>query len=882
MPETTIFIVEDEAIVAADLTGKLTSLGYTVCGSTAFGEDALALVQERCPDLVLMDIRLAGAMDGVEAAERIRRECDVPVIYLTAHSDRTTLDRAKRTEPFGFILKPFDERELELHIEMALYKHQAERKLRDSEQRWATTLASIGDAVIACDTAGNVTFLNPVAAALTGWAPAAAQGQPVAQVFRIISEVTHEPAEDLVARVLRENRVVELANHTALVTCDGRAVPVEDSAAPILDAAGRVVGVVIVFHDVTEKRRAEEALQESEARIRKLGDNLPDGAIYRYLHAPDGTVHFEFISAGIERIIGVPPAEILADAAALHGTILPEDMTRLMVAEAASRDQLTRFEMEVRQRHRQTGEVRWSLLRSMPTRLADGSTVWDGLQLDITERKRIEEALRESEERFQLSMEATNDGLWDWSLTTDEAYFSPAYYRILGYEVNEFPATGASWKALIHPDDYERTQQIHQECIEGHRESFEVEYRMQAKDGGWRWILGRGKCVARDDRGRAMRMVGTYVDITARQQAAEERERLLAESEATFAAIADGIIVYDTHGQIVRMNAEAWRLSGYTVEDAERPSHERMALLRMSRADGTPFAVEETPMHRALQRQEIVVGETMVLHLREHTHWVSASAAPIMREGGQILGVIVTLTDITRLHEMQEQMKTFIHMVSHDLRAPLTITNGYVDLLQEHLAVHPDPMVQMSTEAIQRAVKRMDAMIDDLVTVARLEGGQLILQCTPLDLTAWLPDFLARSSALLDPRRLRLEMPATLPTLLADADRLERILTNLISNALKYSDPDTPVQVRVYAQDGAIHLAIADQGPGIAPEHVAHLFEKFYRADSSRKAEGIGLGLYITHLLVAAHGGQTRVESVPGKGSTFSVTLPVAATAAAP
>ncbi len=136
MPDISILIVEDEAIVAADLAAKLRRLGYTVCGSAERGEDALDLARERCPDLVLMDIRLAGEMDGVETAERIRRECDVPVIYLTAHSDRVTLDRAKRTEPFGYLLKPFDELELETHIEMALYKHQAEETLREGEERF--------------------------------------------------------------------------------------------------------------------------------------------------------------------------------------------------------------------------------------------------------------------------------------------------------------------------------------------------------------------------------------------------------------------------------------------------------------------------------------------------------------------------------------------------------------------------------------------------------------------------------------------------------------------------------------------------------------------------------------------------------------------------
>ena len=132
MPDASILIVEDETIVAEDLAKKLRRLTYTVAGVTGSGEEALTLARDLRPSLVLMDIRLAGDMDGIEAAERIRREFDLPVVYLTASSDRATIQRAKITEPFGFILKPFEDRELESHIEMALYKHQAERKLRES------------------------------------------------------------------------------------------------------------------------------------------------------------------------------------------------------------------------------------------------------------------------------------------------------------------------------------------------------------------------------------------------------------------------------------------------------------------------------------------------------------------------------------------------------------------------------------------------------------------------------------------------------------------------------------------------------------------------------------------------------------------------------
>ena len=208
-------------------------------------------------------------MDGIEAAEAIRSQHDVPVVYLTAHSDAATLGRAKLTGPFGYILKPFEERELAIQIEMALYQHQADRQLRQQREWLRVTLTSIGDAVIATDATLRITFVNPVAESLTGWPADEAVGRPLTSVFRIINEQTGRPLEEPVTRALRESRVVELANHAAVVTKDGRTIPIEDSAAPILDASGQVIGAVLVFHDVTEKRRAEEALRKEHDELEK-------------------------------------------------------------------------------------------------------------------------------------------------------------------------------------------------------------------------------------------------------------------------------------------------------------------------------------------------------------------------------------------------------------------------------------------------------------------------------------------------------------------------------------------------------------------------------------------------------------------------------------
>src|SRR6185436_13255810 len=174
--------------------------------------------------------------------EQIRQECHRPIVFLTAYSDEETVKRATSTEPFGYLLKPFEDAQLRTTIEMALYKHAAEQKLRASERRFAATLSSIGDAVIATDAQGRVTFMNPVAEALTGWPRQEAAGRPLPDVFCIVNEDTREILEDPGAEVLRLGAVIGLANHTALLARDGRELPIDDCGSPIIDESGGIIG----------------------------------------------------------------------------------------------------------------------------------------------------------------------------------------------------------------------------------------------------------------------------------------------------------------------------------------------------------------------------------------------------------------------------------------------------------------------------------------------------------------------------------------------------------------------------------------------------------------------------------------------------------------
>jgi PAS domain S-box-containing protein len=385
MTAARVLIVEDERVVARHIQTRLAHLGYDTVGITGSGEEAVRLAAELRPDLVLMDIRLDGPMDGVAAAQQIRDRSQVPVVYLTAYADDDTLRRARVTEPFGYVLKPFDERELRTAVEMALYKHQAERRLRDSERRYAVTLSSIGDGVIATDGTGRVTFLNPAAEALTGWPRDEAAGRPVAEVFRLADERTRAPAEDPVTKVLRDGAAVGLANHTLLLRRDGHAVPIDDSGAPIRDDSGALAGAVLVFHDVTERRRAEEELRHSRQRYETLVNSV-DGIVWE---ADARTFHFTFVSRQAERILGHPPARWLAQPNFWQDHLHPEDRHHAVAVRQAATHDHRDYHLSYRMWAADGREV-W--LEDRVHVVAEGRDVvaLRGVMVDVTQERRLE------------------------------------------------------------------------------------------------------------------------------------------------------------------------------------------------------------------------------------------------------------------------------------------------------------------------------------------------------------------------------------------------------------------------------------------------------------------------------------------------------------
>jgi PAS domain S-box-containing protein len=259
-----ILVVEDESIISDDIRQSLQNLGYAVPSIASSGKEAIEKVEKTNPDLVLMDIMLDSEMDGIEAANQIRTRFHIPVIYLTAYSDEKLMERAKITEPHGYIIKPFNNRELQTNIEIALYKHKMEKKLKESEQRLSATINGMGEGVIATDEKGVIEIMNPFAEALTGWRKEDALGKRLDEVFNIISEGMDKKVEDPVAKVIREDSFYGLADNTFLISKNGIKTPVDIIGSLIKDDRNNIAGAVFIFADITERKKAEEIRIESE------------------------------------------------------------------------------------------------------------------------------------------------------------------------------------------------------------------------------------------------------------------------------------------------------------------------------------------------------------------------------------------------------------------------------------------------------------------------------------------------------------------------------------------------------------------------------------------------------------------------------------------
>ncbi len=265
-----ILIVEDESITALELKDRLNVMGYHVAAICATGNTALTTVQKVKPDIILMDIILRGKLDGIETAASIRNIADIPILFLTAHSDQKTLARAMRISPFGYILKPFREKELSMTIGLALQHHRMDAAIRKSETRLQAVLSRIGAAVISTDRDGRITFINSAAVKYTGITPEEAAGKKFSTVIKMVSRISRQPVDSTIKKIAEIDSIGHYPDQVILLSADDSEREIEGITDPVRDMRGQVTGYTFIFHDVTEKNRIKESIEHSR-KLESLG-----------------------------------------------------------------------------------------------------------------------------------------------------------------------------------------------------------------------------------------------------------------------------------------------------------------------------------------------------------------------------------------------------------------------------------------------------------------------------------------------------------------------------------------------------------------------------------------------------------------------------------
>ncbi len=775
--------------------------------------------------------------------------------------------------------------EAKANLELRVRERTADLKasiedVRLSREQYAVTLASIGDGVITTDSQCGVRFLNAEAERLTGWQRSEAVGRPLSEVFPIICEGTRERIEDPARKVLELKTTVGLANHTVLLSRTGKEIPIADSAAPIRDAAGNILGVVLVFRDCTAEREKEMALRERVAlteQLRKVAESTP-GVICSFLQRADGSMCFPYASPGIEEFYGLSPEDLAQDASPIFHLMAPEDAERVRETIEESRRTLSRWACEFRVNSPARGEL-WIEGRSMPQLLPDGSVLWHGFLQDVTERHHMELRVRGGEARLAAIVHSALNGIISVDDQQNIILFNPAAEQIFGWK--EAEALGRPLDQFI-PSRYRAAHRRHI------RKFGEVEIsgrKMGQREG----IFGLRKSgeefpleasISHVEFGGKRVYTVILRDITEVKKAEEELKQ-----QASLLDLVP-VLVRDLDNRIVFWSRGAEKLYGFTKEKAlGRVSHDLL------RTEGP------LPMHyldQILRDTGVWEGELLQRTQDGGSVYVASQWVLHRDSRGNPVRILEVNADITaRRHaeevqtrsQKMEALGTLAGGIAHDFNNILLAIHGNVNLAMADVPEHHP--VQQSLSEILKAGTRASELVKRILAFSRpQEQKKQAVQLQPV-----IEEVLKLMRATL-PARIQIvtQFTADLPAAKVDAGQIYQVVVNLATNAAHaIGEKNGVIEVRLDAVNVSsddtraaanlkagryVRLFVGDNGCGMDRATLNRIFDPFFT--TKKQGEGTGLGLSVVHGIVSSHDGAISVTSHPGEGSAFHVYFPVA------
>ncbi|WP_406696320.1 PAS domain S-box protein [Singulisphaera sp. Ch08] len=834
-------------------------------------EELRAALAQGTWEVALWDYTLPG-FDSMAALPLLQQTAeDLPYIVVTGTLGEEQAAQLMRAGADDYLLKTNLAR-LAPAVERTLREAAVRRAHRAAEReayRLAAIVQSSQDAIIGTTLEGTITSWNPAAERLFGYTAAETVGQ---SINLIIPPGLQEEERSILERLRWGERVEHF--ETVRGSKEGRRIPISLTVSPLRDDAGRVVGASKVARDITERRRAEAALHESEVRFHNMADHAPV-----MIWVTDATGACTYLNECWCRLTGMRPEQGFG--AGRWEAVHPDDREKMLSVFRAASERREPFRLAFRLR-RHDGDYRWAIDSGAPRLGASWEFLgYVGSVLDVTEEKCKEEALRRSESLLAEAQQLAHLGSWNWDLTSGAFHWSDEHYRIFGFEPQEPPITLDRALDRVHPEDRARFQDLFDQTIRDRR-PYECTFRLILDDGAVRIVQSRGR-PAVNEGDELVRMFGTIQDVTERTQT----EQALRESEERFQvalSASPGIVVF---GQDMALRY-TWAYNpqfGDTVED----------LLGKTDAEilNQEDAARVTAVKRRVLHGGVRVREEMTI-TREETRTYDLTVEPLRDPSGQVTGITCVAVDITHRKRLEKALlrakeaaeaanrakDEFLANVSHEIRTPFGAILGMTELVLDTSLTDDQ---RQCLETVKSEADSLLHLVEELLDFEKIEAGKLDLVPADFSLRTMMADTLRALAERARMKGLELEWivePDVPDALVGDADRLRQVLLNLVSNAVKFTKRGE-VAARVQVVEGpapgeeiVLRFTVRDTGIGIPPDARERIFRAFEQADSSTTREfgGTGLGLTISARLVGLIGGEIRVESEPGEGSTFAFT----------
>ncbi len=681
---------------------------------------------------------------------------------------------------------------------------------------------------------------------------------------------------------------------------DGQLRWLETNKVPLHDAKGNVIGVLGTAEDVTERKQAEELLKEYNQSLEREVARRTHELEEKNALLQQEQEKFTTVLDSLEALVYVADMQthevLFANryAREMTGHQLTGEICWQTIQDQTGPCEFCTNPKLVDAQGHPTGVYRWEWFNEKLGRwfyLQDRAVPWTNGHLvrleiatDITERKQTEEALQTSEERFALAMQGATDGLWDWNLETNEVYYSPRWKEILGYADHEIPHHIEEWGKRLHPDDLEQAIAGATAYFEKRGPKYELYFRMRHKEGHYVWILSRGFAVW-NAQGKAIRAVGTHIDMTAQKQAEEE----LRESERRLRIYYEvpliGIAMTSPTKGWLQVNNKLCDMFGYSREELFQLTWVELTYPEDLPADVIQFnqlltgEIDRYSMDKRFVRKDGQIFHTTLLVecVRDNQGTpnyfiVLIQDITIRKQAEQALVETKEAAERAKIQaEVANRAKsTFLANMSHELRTPLNGILGYAQILMRDQTLpekHKDGVA-----IIQRSGEYLLTLINDILDLAKVEAGRIELYPSDFNLDQFLQGIVELFQMRAQQKGIAFipEKLSHLPEAVhADEKRLRQVIINLLGNAVKFTSHGG-VSFKIGYHDGLIRFQIEDTGAGIAPADLEKIFLPFQQVgDAKFRAEGTGLGLSITKKLVDMMGGELHVESVLGHGSTF-------------